>query len=169
MGMSTLSQLRDGLHRVWDSLAEGWEHLRNRAADALTRFNPPRNTGAVETAEDQAMWQGSRWGLLAADVEENDDDITVHLEVPGMQREDFDIEVEEDYLVVRGEKRAEREHKHGDYFMMECAYGQFERAILLPARVQGDSAKATYKRGVLTVTLQKDKLSRRRRIEVIRG
>ena len=167
--MSTLNQLRDGLHRVWDNLSEGWEHLRRRAAGALTRFTPPRKQSNVETPDEQAMWQGARWGLLAADVEENDDHITVRLEVPGMQAKDFDIQVEEDYLVVRGEKRAEREHQRGDYFMMECAYGQFERAILLPATVQADSARASYKRGVLTVSMEKDHKSRRRRIAVKRG
>lgn len=164
--MSSLQQLRRGLHRTMHGLAEGWQHLRERATHALTRFSPTRQHGEVETVADQAMLEGSRWGLLAADVEEQPDSVVVRLEAPGMEAEDFDISVDDNYLVVRGEKRARREQNQGRYHILECAYGSFERALQLPARVEESGARARYKRGVLTITLPKHAHAQRRRINI---
>lgn len=164
--MSTLEQLRRGLNNIWDNIAEGWQQLRDSASNALTRFNPVTRKDNLQTAQDIALLQGARWSVLAADVEESDDEVTVRLEVPGMEADDFDIAVHEQYLVVRGEKQAAREHKSGRYHITECAYGRFERAIPLPAAVSEDKARARYKRGVLTISLPKTQQHQRRRIEV---
>jgi HSP20 family protein len=96
---------------------------------------------------------GSGWGVLAAEVYDNDDSIAVRLEVPGMNREDFELQVLENILVVRGEKQARRERTEGQYRISECAYGRFERAIPLPAAVDAGKASASYRRGVLHVEL----------------
>ena len=163
--MSTLEQLRRNLSSAWENFAEGWSHLRERAGQALTRFTPKRG-GEVETVEDQLVGQSARWGLLATEVREDEDSVTVRLEVPGMERDDFDIDVIDDYLVVRGEKRLQREQTHGRYHVMECAYGSFERAVPLPVAVDQDGARAQYQHGVLTVTLPKHQRARSRRIDV---
>ncbi len=167
--MSTLNQIRQNLARAWDNLAEGWNHLQHRASRALTRFNPIQHKDEVETVADQAMRMSSRWGLLAAEIEEKDDEIVVRLEAPGMEKDDFDIQVEDEYLVVRGKKYAQREQSHGHYTVMETAYGEFERILELPAPVQADKAKAKYRRGVLSITLPLAETARRRRIEIQRG
>jgi len=164
--MSTLDQFRRGLNTIWDNIAEGWQQLRESASNALTRFNPVTRKDNLQTAQDVAMLHGARWSVLAADVEESDDEVTVRLEVPGMEANDFDLAVLDNYLVVRGEKQTSREHKSGRYHITECAYGRFERAIPLPAAVSEDQARARYKRGVLTVTLPKTQQHQRRRIEV---
>lgn len=164
--MTSLDQFRQGLGQMWDNLAEGWQQLSRSARHALTRFNPIARKDNVETASDLAMLRGSRWGILAADVEEDDKAITVRLEAPGMEAEDFDIAVVEDYLLVRGEKHARREQRSDRYHVMECAYGSFQRAIPLPAGVDEDRTRAKYKRGVLTVTLPKASRHQKRRIEV---
>jgi HSP20 family protein len=67
---------------------------------------------------------------------------------------------------VRGEKHLQREHRSDRYHVMECAYGQFERAIPLPMAVQSDKARASYRHGVLSIELPKQASSRRRRITV---
>lgn len=167
--MATLQQLRDGLERAWDHLAEGWHQLRDRAASAITRFHPRPRSGAVESADDAVVRHGSRWGLLAAEVIEGDTDVTVKLEAPGMEADDFEIQVVDDVLVVRGEKRAQREESLGRYHVMERAYGWFERAIPLPVPVNDDGARAQYRRGVLRIILPKAAGARRRRIEVKGG
>ena len=164
--MSSLQQLRRGLHHTRDSLAEGWQYLRQRASHALTPFSPTRHHGEVETVAEQAMREGSRWGLLVADVEEKADSVVVRLESPGMEADDFDISVDDNYLVVRGEKRARRERSKGRYHILECAYGTFERALQLPTRVEEKGARARYKRGVLTITLPKHAHAQRRRINI---
>ena len=164
--MSTYEQLRQGLQNMWDNIAEGWQQLRENASSALTRFNPVARRDNLQTAQDIAMLRSSRWALLVVDMEESEDEISVRMEAPGMDAADFDIAVVDEQLVIRGAKRAEREHKSGSYHIMECAYGAFERAIPLPAAVDESKAKARYKRGVLTVTLPKSQQHQRRRIEV---
>lgn len=164
--MSTLDQMRQGFSRAWDSLTEGWREFRELAGDALTRFQPKTSRGDVETAEDRIVNRASRWGLLAAEVADNDDSVQVMLEAPGLDSGDFDIEVRDDVLIVRGEKKLAREETRGHYHVMERAYGHFERAIRLPATVDDDGAEATYRAGVLTITLPKSKTARPRRISV---
>lgn len=154
--MSTLDQLRHGLDRAWESLAEGWQQLRERTAQALTRYTPVRHGGALETAGEQLARHGSRWALLAAEVREDETEVVVRLEVPGMEPEQFDIDVVEGrYLTVRGEKQVQREEQQGRYHVMECAYGLFERAITLPAAVDEGGARASYRNGVLRIALPK--------------
>ncbi|BAZ95320.1 hypothetical protein TspCOW1_28310 [Thiohalobacter sp. COW1] len=164
--MSTLQQLKQGLGRFWDSLSEGWQQLQQRAGHALTRFQPGARRGELQTREDQIEQQASRWGLLAAELQEDDDNISVRLEVPGLDKEHLDISVIDNHLVVRGEKRVQREQTQGRYHIMECAYGRFERALPLPAEVDDSGARARYRDGILTVTLPKSPRARQRRIEV---
>jgi HSP20 family protein len=104
--------------------------------------------------------------LLASDVYEDEDRIIVWLEAPGLEKGDFNISVIGDTLVVRGDKRFEREYGSGSYQAMECAYGSFERAIPLWTEVDVGKAKATYKKGVLRVELPKTMASRHRTVEV---
>lgn len=167
--MTTLSTVGSSLNRIWQGLSEGWRQLRERAAHAMTHFTPLARKDDVETWNDRIMRLGSRWGVLASDVEENNDSIIVHLEAPGMEAEDFDLSVVDNYLLVRGIKQARREHREGSYHVLECAYGSFERAIPLPVEVDESKARARYKRGVLTVTLPKSARSQRRRIEIKRA
>ncbi len=165
--MSRLAYLGRGLDRAWESLAEGWQQLRQRASRAITRFQPFRkDSDEIGSAEDELMHRALRWGVVAAEVEERDDEIIVRLEVPGLEPDDFDINVIQDLLVVRGEKRMEREQKRGKYHVMECAYGSFERTIPLPRAVEASGVKARYRRGVLSVRLPIAESARVRRIEV---
>ena len=164
--MATLDQVREGVHHARELISEGWHKLHERASSAITRFTPMRS-GDIETPADQLSSYSSRWGLLAAEVSESDDEIQVRIEAPGMEADNFDISVVEDHvLVVRGEKRVKREEVKGRYHIMECAYGQFERAMPLPAEVDESQTKAKYKRGVLSVTLPKLAKSRRQRVHI---
>lgn len=161
--MSTLDQIRHGFQNAIESLAEGWNALRQRASQALTRFtHHPKGT----SAEDQLMASASRWGLLAAEIKEEPEQIVVKLEAPGMEADQFEIEVFDDILVVRGEKTAEREQTSGRYYMLERAYGAFERALRLPAPVDESRAEARYRNGVLTIRLPKVQPHGRRKITI---
>lgn len=161
--MSTLQQLREDVSHGWDAMHDGWQKLYRRATGAITRFRPGRKSAAHELVLAQ---QGIGWGVLAAEVSDNDKKIVVRLEAPGMDKDDFDIRVEDNYLVVRGEKHLERESTEGDYHIAECAYGTFERAIPLPDRVEPDQASASYKRGVLQIKLPKSNAQRHKKISV---
>ncbi|MEN8261796.1 MAG: Hsp20/alpha crystallin family protein [Pseudomonadota bacterium] len=164
--MSTLDQIRDGFHHAMDYVAEGWRKIQQQAAHALTRFTPTRSQGNLETAEDQLVQSSPGWGLLASEMKEEAKNITVRMEIPGMDAENFDIEVVNNILVVRGEKKVQREQNTGRYFLLERAYGRFERAIRLPAEVDDSRAKAEYKNGVLSIILPKSAKAESRRVIV---
>ncbi len=156
--MATLQQLRQGLGEMWSSVVEGWQRLTERAASAVTRFSLPSRDRDDDLLPELRQ-RSVGWGVLAAEVFDDDSRVVVRMEVPGMKRGDLEVEVMDDLLVVRGSKRMERESSHGRYHVLECAYGRFERAIPLPARVDENGARAKYRRGVLRIELPKMKES----------
>ncbi len=165
--MATFQQVREGITHAWDAITEGWQHLYQRAANAITRFSPHQNRGGVISRESQEIAaRSSGWGVLAAEVFDDDKQVVIRLEAPGMDREDFDLEVMDDVLIVRGEKRITREHEEGHYHVLECAYGSFERAIPLPAEIEPDKARARYRKGVLRIELPKITTQQRHNIKV---
>lgn len=165
--MSTLQHLREDMNQVWDTLVDGWRHLYHRAANAITRFTPHEPKGElVRRDEEEIAFRSSGWGVLAAEVFDNEDQVVVRLEAPGMEPDEFRLEIIDDILVVRGEKQLQRERSEGCYHVSECAYGSFERAIQLPEEVESDKASARYRRGVLRVELPKSTTRRSRRIKV---
>ncbi len=168
--MSTLQQLRSGLHEVWDTLLEGWQRLYRKATAAITRFTPGDDRHADDSEEGRELAvRNLGWGVLAAEVFDDDERVVVRLEAPGIEAGNFDIEVVDDYLIVRGEKRIERERREGRYHITECAYGRFERAVPLPGEVDPAQASARYRDGVLRIELPKVAAARRRRITVDAG
>jgi HSP20 family protein len=152
-----LDSVKDGLGAFWDSMAEGWRHLRQSAASALTRFRPGERSDLPAPGEvDDALYLPVRgWSMLGGDVFEDDSRLVVRLEVPGMDKQDIGIELVDDALVVSGEKRFRREDTQGRWRVLQCAYGSFRRVVPLPASVRADQAKASYKDGVLRVDLPK--------------
>lgn len=165
--MSTLQEVRNGLSRAWNSIADGWRQLGERAGEAITKFNPiHRPEENVESRDALIERSASRWAILAAEVLESDKDIVVKLEAPGLDPEAFDIQILSDHVVIKGEKRIQRENTSGRYHVLECAYGAFERAIPLPATVDDKHATAQYRHGVLRVTLPKVSAAKTGRINV---
>lgn len=160
--MATLQQVKEGLNEALDSVMDGWRRLYHQAAGAITRFKPDlQKSSGTEIAE-----RSLSWGILACEVFDDGNQVVVRLEAPGMSEDDFDLQVIEDYLVVKGEKQMESETTRGGYHITECAYGSFERAVPLPGPVEADKATAKYKRGVLRVELPKSSSHKRRRITV---
>ncbi len=107
----------------------------------------------------------------STDVSETDDEVEVSIELPGMDEKDIEVNISDEMLTVRGEKKAEREEKKKDYYLSERTYGSFHRAVPLPPGINTDKAEATFKKGVLTIRLPKteEAKSRMRRIEVKQG
>ena len=157
-----LEQLRQGVGTLWDSVTEGWERLRHGAAGALTRYRPEHKSSlpTPEEVDDAGYMPSASWAMLGGDVFEDDKRLVVRLEAPGMNKSDFDIQVQDGALVVRGEKRFERENTEGRWRVLQCAYGSFLRTVPLPAAVKGDQARASYRDGVLKVELPKLEPSR---------
>lgn len=150
-------RLKESVESLWENLTEGWRHLARTAAGALTRFKAGEKTELPAKSEvDDVNWLPSLgWGMLGGDVYEDDKRLVVRLEVPGMEKEDMQVEVVGDALVVSGEKRFQREGSEGRWRVMQCAYGSFRRVVPLPAPVRVDEARASYKNGVLRIELPK--------------
>ncbi len=89
------------------------------------------------------------------DVSETDKEIRVSAELPGMEEKDIDISLTRDSLTIKGEKKGETEEKGKDFYRTERSYGSFTRSIPLPAEVDADKVEATFKKGVLDITLPK--------------
>ena len=100
------------------------------------------------------------------DIYENKDEIVLEAELPGMNREDFELTIENNVLTLRGERRFEKKDEADNYHRVERAYGTFTRSFTLPQTVTPDAATAEYKNGVLRVTLQKREEVKARRIEI---
>ncbi|HUI44497.1 MAG TPA: Hsp20/alpha crystallin family protein [Nitrospirota bacterium] len=89
------------------------------------------------------------------DLTEDAKAFTVTAELPGMTDKDIDLSIAGDTLTIRGEKKEEKEDKNKNYYYSERSYGSFLRSIPLPRQVETDKVSASFKKGVLTVTLPK--------------
>lgn len=113
----------------------------------------------------ESIWTGDdvlRTSVLTPklDVSETEQDIQVTVELPGLSEKDLDVELADDRLKIRGEKKDSRETKEHNFHRMERTFGSFERMIALPAKVKRENVHATFKDGVLTVVLPKVEPSR---------
>lgn len=152
-----LDSMKEGVGSLWASLGEGWQHLRQSAANALTQFRTDAGASlpARKDVDDATYMPTRSWSMLGGDVFEDDRQLIVKLEVPGMEKKDFTIEVLDDALVVSGEKHFQEESSEGRWQVLQCAYGSFRREIPLSTPVLLDEAKATYTNGVLRIVLPK--------------
>jgi len=162
-------QFKQGVGHALESLSDGWRELKARAGGAITRFRSHERQETGQANWPEAAFQPatmSRWAFMAADLIDEDERVLVRLEAPGMQRDDFAIEVIGSTLRIRGEKRLDHEIKRDAYALLQCAYGAFQRDIALPVAVQADKARANYRDGVLRIELPKAEGARRRQIAV---
>lgn len=89
------------------------------------------------------------------DIAETDKTIEVKTELPGLEKKDVDVTLENDLLVIKGEKKHEEEEKERHFHRVERHFGSFQRTVRLPAEVDPKKIIATFKEGVLTVTMNK--------------
>jgi len=145
------SELERNIVRAWGRLTEGWRELLSRSSAALTHFT----SAAKDTNEEDASQNLPSWGLLSAEVWETAKSVIVRIEIPGMDKEDFDVSIRGSALRIRGEKRSRGEQQGRLYHLIERAYGRFERTMTLPHSVDGAKAEVSYQDGVLAVILPK--------------
>lgn len=102
----------------------------------------------------------------ALDVHDDKDAFTVTLEAPGLKKEDFEISFHDGVLSIAGERKEEKETKERNCFRRERFFGRFSRSVSLPTDVKTDKIGATYKDGVLIVSLPKAEEAKPKQIEV---
>jgi HSP20 family protein len=109
--------------------------------------------------------RGEGW-LPAVDMAERKDEIVLRADLPGMQEKDIEVNVQDGMLTLRGERKEEREEKDEDYYYCERSSGKFFRSLPLPAGVDAEHVKATFKNGVLEVHVPRMKESKGKKIEI---
>lgn len=142
----------------------------NRSCDPFREMNSLQRDMNRLFDDNLRGWFGGREGLTRwappVDVYEKEDEIVITAELPGMKQDDIEVEVHDGILSIRGEKKVENEINEQNYHFVERTYGTFERSFTLPAKVQGESVKATYKDGVLKVHLHKAEEAKPKKISV---
>ncbi|MBY8965949.1 Hsp20/alpha crystallin family protein [Algiphilus sp.] len=146
------------LHREMDRLFESLFELQPfGAANQLTRTTLwPRTDGNLALLRPQL------------DISENDTGYTITVEIPGVERDDVEVSVDDGVLLIRGEKRQSEEHHAADFHAIERRYGRFQRLLDLPEDTDTEQVAARFKDGVLSVHVPRrtDAHPRGRRIEV---
>jgi HSP20 family protein len=102
------------------------------------------------------------------DVIDEEARVLVRAEVPGVEKDDLEITLTDDSVILAGKTRHEERKEEGEMLYHERREGEFKRTIVLPARIDGEKAKAHYRDGMLELTLPKMERSQRRRIEIER-
>lgn len=101
------------------------------------------------------------------DVSETKTHYLYEVSLPGMKKEDININVDDNLLTISGERKFEEEKKEeGQYHLVENRYGSFERTLTLPRNAKLDSVDATYENGILTISVEKDQQGPGRQIEI---
>lgn len=120
-------------------------------------------------------WGWPSWGELTRPMErlaprvnviDRDNEVVVRAEMPGVKKEDLDISVTENAVSIKGSTKREEKEEKGDYYRCEIASGAFARTVGLPSSVDTDKAKASFKDGMLELTIPKISKAKRRRIEL---
>lgn len=142
----------------------------------ITRFDPFREINALHNAMTRALQTaGPGYGdelttsgnfVPPVDIYEDENSISLRLEVPGMKQEDVDIRLENNTLTVRGERKFEKEEKEENFHRIERRYGSFARSFTLPNTVDSENVKADYKDGILWISLGKRAETKPKQIKI---
>ena len=102
----------------------------------------------------------------AVDLFEEKDDLVVKAELPGIDKDNIEVNLADQTLTIKGEKKKQEEVKEENYFRSERSYGSFLRSLVLPKEVRGDKVKATFKDGILEVRLPKSDEAKAKEVKV---
>jgi len=146
---------------------------------AITRYDPLRDVASLQDEVERVFRQtfgGDRPATSAAgafspalDVEETEDAFNLHVELPGVAAEDVDVSLEENVLTISGERRFYDEKQADGFRRIERHFGRFHRAVRLPDRVDPDRVAASYRDGLLMISVPKAEEAKPRRIQIQAG
>ena len=140
---------------MWPSL-DRWASLRN---DLDTLLELPFWAGSGRQSQLFSVW------TPALDLYQNNDNIVAVVELPGMQKDDIEISLQDGTLIISGERKEETSQENGAT-RTERSTGKFRRSITLPTRVDVNKVNAMYKDGILTVTLPKAEEAKPKQIQI---
>ncbi|MBK9164662.1 MAG: Hsp20/alpha crystallin family protein [Acidobacteria bacterium] len=120
---------------------------------------------AVPASADRGEFARGAWSPNV-DIYEDENRLIVEAELPGMNREDFEVSVENNVLTLKGERKFEKKTEGDNYHRVERAYGSFTRQFTLPQTITAEGATADFENGVLRVALPKREETKARKIEI---
>ena len=144
---------------------------------AITRWRPFRDMVSIQDEMNRLFddffgrpvtrpsWAEEAW-CPCVDMSETKDNVIIKAEIPGMSKEDVKVSAQDNVLTLTGEKKQEKEEKDANYHRIERSYGSFSRSFTLPTSVQPDKVKATYKDGILRITLPKTEEAKPKEIPI---
>lgn len=146
---------------------------------AMVRWDPLRDLMTLQNRINQMLTDSpQRWGgytggddaygswIPPVDIFERGDDLVIRAEMPGLRREDIDVRVEENTLVLTGERKSEHEVEEGKAYRMERTFGACNRRFALPTTVDPTKIRARYQDGVLEIVLPKAEEAKPRKIQI---
>jgi HSP20 family protein len=133
-----------------------------RMREAMSRLSQP---SLGQGDEEEGAWGQASW-MPPVDIYETEDAFVLEAELPGMTKDDVEIEFVENRLILRGAHRPKPEMKEEHYRRRERAYGRFERVFVLPALIDRDEVTAEFHHGVLTLQLPKSDMAKPKRIPI---
>jgi HSP20 family protein len=136
------------MERMFDAFSRGWMRPLQREWPAWG---------------DMTVFGGKTPGV---DLIERDDEIVVKAELPGIDKKDMDVSVTKNTVSIKGTTSHEEKEEKGDYYRSEISRGEYARTLTLPAEVDEDRVKATFKNGILELKLPKLKPSKRTTVKV---
>jgi len=144
----------------------------------LVRWNPVRDFSVLQNQMNRLFedamgtWlgesngRGSTGWVPLADIYENENDLIVRAELPGVDPKVVDVRVENNVLTIRGERPFEQKVEQESYHRLERSYGTFSRSFALPTTIDADKIHAEYRDGVLNLTLPKSEKAKPKRIQI---
>ncbi len=140
---------------VWDPFRE-MEDLLDRYARSSRRSLAKKGDGGILSGD---------W-MPTVDIDEKKEEFVIRAELPGVQKEDVAVSIENGVLTIKGEKKFEKEEKDKKHHLVECSYGSFIRSFTMPTGVKADKIEATYKDGILSLVVPKSEEEKPKQIEV---
>lgn len=128
---------------------------------AVSNMDRPQEAGRGENE-----WVADQEGQLTIDVYQTDTEIVIKSTIAGVKPEDLDVQINNDMVTIKGERRHDEEVREEDYYYQECYWGAFSRSIILPVDVAANKSEATMKNGILTIKLPKSDAAQSRKIQV---
>lgn len=157
-----LADLRDDIYDVVERWMPGGQSVEATSNGQVPILSPNQ----IDRADGSGPLSRSLTLHPAIDLDETEDEVVVTADLPGLEPNDFSVEVTGERLVIRGEKQHEHSDAQGGHRYHERRYGAFVRAVQLPCEVEADRAQADYSRGVLRITCPKTASAKAKRVRI---
>ena len=154
-----MRRFSEEMDRLFDDFGFGGSMLSPRSGLGSSLISPGWGSDI-----ERSMWSPQ------IDVSQRGNDLVIHADLPGLTKDDINVDIEDDQIILRGERRDEREQNEQGIYHSERSYGSFYRAIPLPRGVDAEQANATFQNGVLEITVPlPTQQSRGRKLEINEG